>query len=705
MRPTRLFLHFVTLFFLFCGTVTFAASDDKGEEHDTGLENIASLTLPEARTRLDQVIADLNQILTMLDRMKNIQFDVGAADSAPLSREDEEYLPAFSLLTKKEADARVAAELKKPLAFRQDITTSGSEVVLDLDALNDILARSQTPDSDYVLYYTLQNMTFVDGSEMSMAELRAQNAAWYQDSEDEEIFHHDTFALPVNKPIAKMRIKLAYNAVPDYKKVMLTRNNPEVTLDNGERYRLTQMEGDSVSLLITLLKDAQYVAEGLTPEGKSLETRGRSASSLPSDEAIKRLRTYYQQLIETRDNINNYTDTKHLQAHLDSLIPKDDSTKEMLRTTNLTVYFRGRPESVAIYRLAAPQETTLTKEVVNHNATQSLYIAQDSEKKRYGFIDKSGKWQIKPQFEDIRPTEVNSLYEMRMGTRPVSDTFSEIITRYYFVDDKKYQISEAPFKTLSKVITDSLILVEVETNGSYGVYDIKRHQFAIPMKYVNVEIADNLFIASLGERTYGYERRYGVSTLQGKEILPFRFAGIEKVGNFIYATSYDNDQRDIYTLSGKKLNPAGYQTSGLFIDNQPVVLKQHQTGQYRLLSATGKLLPIKLPYDEVFPFSNGMATVEKDNLQGAIDVSGTLRIPLEYDDVYPFQKNYAAAETADNLRDFLLIDRNNKVLKRFAGYSYISAERNSNDAVYHVYDENQRNFMIDADGNVTKSDE
>ncbi|MFW0766159.1 WG repeat-containing protein [Trabulsiella odontotermitis] len=705
MRPIRIFLHLITLFFLLCGTVAFAAPNDAKEENDTGLDDISSLNMSEARIRLERAINELSQGLATLDKIKNVHFELGTTDSEPSSREDEGYLSNFNLLTKKELDRLVATELKKPLTFRQRITSAGSDVELSLDALNEILARSQTPDSDYALYYTVQHITFIDGSEMRAADFMIEDAATHPNNNEEEIIYRNAFTILVNKPIAKMRIKLVYHACPDYKKVVLNQSSTEVTLDNGEYYRLTQIDGDSVSLIMSLPKEAQYVVEGLTPEGKSLESRGRSSSSLPSDEQIKRIHTYYQQLVETRDNIDSYPDTQRLQAHLDSLMPEDNQAKETLRTIRLTMYFRGKPENVAIYRLDAPENTTLTKEVVNRDAAQLLYIAQDSKTNRYGFIDISGKWQIAPQFEDIRPTKVSSLYEMRMGTRPLSKTISEIITRYYFVNDKRHTLSQAPFKNLSEVLTDSLILVQKESNGSFGVYDIKRHQFAIPMKYVNVETADNLFIASLGERTYGFERRYGVSTLQGKEILPFRFKGIDKVDNFIYATTYDNDQRDIYTLTGKKINPENYQTSGLFINNQPVVLKHHQTGEYRLLNAKGQLLSVKLPYDEVTPFSNGMAVVEKDNVQGAIDAMGRLRIPLEYDDIYPFQKNYAAAQTADGSRDFLIIDRKNNVIKRFAGSTSLSVQRNGNDAIYHVYDENRRKFMLDADGNVLQRDE
>ncbi|HHD7445585.1 TPA: WG repeat-containing protein [Citrobacter braakii] len=552
MRLENPFLYFIALFLFFFSMISSAASEDTGDEYETGLEDISALTLPEATTRLDQVITELSQNLTMLDKMKNIRIEPGEAHSEPSSREDEEYQSAFGLLTKKEVEPIVAKELKAPLAFLQNITTSGSEIVLGLDALNDILARAQIPDSNHAFYYTLQNITFTDGSETNAAEIRTQNTGRSPESDGEKTFHRDTLTLPVTKPIAKMRLKLTYNAIPDYKKIVLNREHTETTLDNGERYRLIQMEEGEVSLLINVPKDALYIVEGRTPEGKVLKMRGQSSSSLPSDEAIKRLRTYYQHLVETRDNIGNYPDTQQLQTHLDSLLPKGNSTGETLLTTNLTIRFRGRPESVMIYRLAAPQETTLTKEVVNRDAMRSLYIAQDSETKRYGFIDKSGKWQIKPQFEDIQPTPVGGLYNMSVGDQSLSDGLSS----YYFIDDKKFQLSEAPFQNLGagKVIADSLILVEVEDNGSYGVYDIKRHQFTIPMKYVDVKIVDNLFIASLGEKTYGFEPRYGVLTLQGKEILPFRFSGIEKVGDLIYATT-ENNQRDTYTLSGKKVNP------------------------------------------------------------------------------------------------------------------------------------------------------
>ncbi|MFV0549220.1 MAG: WG repeat-containing protein, partial [Limnobaculum xujianqingii] len=126
--------------------------------------------------------------------------------------------------------------------------------------------------------------------------------------------------------------------------------------------------------------------------------------------------------------------------------------------------------------------------------------------------------------------------------------------------------------------------------------------------------------------------------------------------------------------------------------------------KYQLINNKGQLLPIKLPYDGVSPFSNGMAVVREGHKYGAIDITGKLRIPLEYHSIHPFQKNLAAAQHANKPREVLLIDRNNKVIKRFAGYQRLSAKTNSNDARYQVYDQSQGFYTVDADGNRVNSE-
>lgn len=661
-------------------------------------EDVSKSSILQIKGQLEQDIIELGQNLSLLDKIKNIRVGPRGTGDNDISEGDEKYTTPVQLSKKIDIDKRMHNELKKQISFRQYISGSESTIKVRLGHLEEILSTARLEKYKAPLFSTIRNVEFIDGSKIEASEfMNLNNELELNDKKDGVIIHGDSFTLPVNKPIAKINIDVTFLAYPDFTTTVLNHDNTQFLPGNGIRFQLTNIEGGTASLMITASKDVEYDVEGINREGKTLAIRGSGSSSFPSDTEIERLRTYYKQLIKVRENINRYPDAHSLQIHLDSLKPvSTDKTQEM-PVTNMSIHFHGAPNAIVIYLAEKPKETTVKTEIINQDVEQKLFIAEDTKTKLYGFIDKTGEWQIKPKFEDIRLTEINGLYEFLTETIPLSDTSTGAVYEYFLVDQNNSRYFKAPFEKIAKIIDESLLLVQKEINSSYGVYDIKKRQFTIPMKYVNVEIKDNFFIASLGKQTYSFERKYGVLTLQNKEVLPFDLQEVYYDNSFFYTMSSVNEQRDVYDVNGKKLNPDGFQTIGIYYKNQPVVLKNNN-GKYSLLDSKGKILPVKLPYDEVKAFSNGMAIVEKNNLQGAIDVHGKLKIPLKYRKINSFQENLAAAEPVSG--KFVLIDRNDKVVKEYSGYLSMSIPQNSNGAEYYVYDENQHEFIVDANGNI-----
>lgn len=678
--------------------VSIASNNEQKQQVN---EEVSKQSIQTIKSQLEQDIIELEQDLSLLDKMKNIQIGPGGTGENNTAEDDEKYRRPLMLSKKNDIDKRMYDELHKQISFRQFISSSESTLKVMLAPLKEILSAARFEKYEAPLFYTIKNIQFVDGSQLDASELLSlSNELEPNEKKDRVIIRGNSFTLPVNKPIAKINIDVTYLAYPDFTRVVLNHDNPQFLNGKGIEFKLTNIEGNTASLMITAPKDVEYDVEGINREGKTLDTRGSSSSSFPSDAEIERLRIYHQQLIEVRDNINKFADVRSLEDHLDSLKSVLTDTAKNIPVTNMSVHFYGTPDAVVIYLAEKPEETTITSEIVNMDMEQTLFIAEDTKTKLYGFIDKAGKWQIKPKFEDIILTEIKGLYEFLTETIPLSDNSTGAVYEYYLVDQDGSRYFKAPFENVTKKIDESLLLVQKEINGSYGVYDIKRHQFTIPMEYVSVEIKDNHFIASLGKQTYDFKRKYGVLTLQNKEIIPFMFERVDYDNNFFYTLSSVNEQRDVYNVDGKKLNPDGYQTIGFYYRDQPVVLKNNNTGKYCLLDTKGNILPVKLPFDAVEPFSNGMAIVEMNGLQGAIDVYGEIKIPLKYSSIEAFQENLAAAVPESGR--FVLIDRNNKVVKEYAGYLSMTIPRNSNGAVYHVYDDNRNEFLVDADGNIKK---
>jgi hypothetical protein len=268
------------------------------------------------------------------------------------------------------------------------------------------------------------------------------------------------------------------------------------------------------------------------------------------------------------------------------------------------------------------------------------------------------------------------------------------------------KLVDLPFEHITEVLSNDLVLVERETNGPYGLYDARRHRFVLPMKFVNPTVTDNLFIARLGKRTDVTEGLYGAYTLDGKEILPTQFSGIEHSEGLLYATSADRSRQEVFDLQGKRINLQGDNVIGRFVGPQPALVQDTKSRKFAFIDRQGARLPIKLPYDEVTPFSNGMAVVGRDESYGAIDLAGRLRVPLDYQQINAFQTRYAAAIRAGGGSSLILISQDNKVIKALGSYTSMKVPDNGNEARYYVRDQNKDDeyLVYDADGNLVQND-
>lgn len=101
-------------------------------------------------------------------------------------------------------------------------------------------------------------------------------------------------------------------------------------------------------------------------------------------------------------------------------------------------------------------------------------------------------------------------------------------------------------------------------------------------------------------------------------------------------------------------------------------------------------------YDRAYPFSDGLAEVEKEGKFGYIDHDGKLVLPLEYDFVQPFRKGYAAVKkTDDNGNEVWGIIDKKGCFKALEGVAGISAFNNGIARAWR----NNAEIFINTDGN------
>ncbi|WP_460136935.1 WG repeat-containing protein [Pseudomonas sp. S1_E04] len=661
--------------------------------NEGAVDDIHSLTLPQAKKRLNYLVQDardsINQI-AMIESMRLEISPVASSDQPPAAKKELRYGEPFVPFPAAELKTALEDLTQKTSAFQQFFFDGQSGLKLDVEAIREILKRGALPDQREEERYAVQAVYFRDGTQQAFADVGVDNAEEQDTSKVE---------LKVNKPVERVSVTLTYPSYPGFKKIVLDAKHPKATGSDGEVYQLTGLADDRASLLLATPKNKTYVVEGLSADGKTLYSGGNSSNSSPTAEQKANLRAYYDELLRMQDNFSRYTTSAALQEHLEQFVKGLPDSASALTNVQATYQFEDTPASIVIYLLDPAQPQTLALEMHNSLPAQARYIAYDNATKKSGFIDNNGQWVVKPRFERIEYSPMPDVFNMQVGKTPQKDGWSQLLFKYFTFVPGGHTLKQLPFEIIEKPINADLMIVERETNGPYGVYDAKKQQVVVPMKYVNVQVVGDLFIARPGLKTYEGDSSYGVWNLAGKELLAPRFANIEAIGDYLYTTSADGRQIDVYTLQLQKLNPPGSTAIGAFIQGQPQLLQDRKSQKYSFIAPDGKPVPISLPYDEVEPFSNGMAVVKKGEHYGALDLTGKLRVPLKYTRLNPFQKNLASAEM-DGFRGLVLIDKNNTLVKKLGSYTTYSLPTNSNDATYSIWDAKDENRVnvFNADG-------
>ena len=622
------------------------------EMNEGGIEDLGTLSMPEAEKRLNYLINDSTGTLNILEMLSEIDLSLTvSAITEDETAQGYQYETLFVPYTSAEVAAALAATGK--LHFTQELQGTRSTVRLDTDSLDKIWARAATPEQPAAEQYHPTHLYFRDGSEQALAEA----------STAEIMPSGDQLELPVGKPLAKLDLKVSYRSYPAFKTIVLDEDTPKVELASGEVYQLSDLADNGASLMLAVPRGSSYVVQGLTDTGKALYNSGQNAQSLPSAEEIAALRAFHEALLQTKDELDQYPSSQALQKHLETLSQDLRAEPSPLQQVNARYDFEATPQRIVIHVLDPLEEHQAQLELTNKLPAQKRYIATDPESELAGFVDAAGNWLVKPRFLDASYTDMAELYRLTGSLQPAAPD-AEVQVGYYYFPAGSTEPKRLPFDYIEQVINADLLLVQRETNGPYGIYDIKPHRFTLPMRFVDPTVTGNLIIARVGELTHEIQGGYGAYTLSGKESLPPRYDEASQSGDFIYATSQERSRRDVFDLQGRRINPKGYSAIAYFDGDQPLLVQHDSSKRYAFINRQGALLPFQLPYDEVSYFSSGMAVVSRGDRDGAIDLSGKLRIPLDYYSIEPFENDLAIAKPAQSSAGLVQIDKNNNWVER-----------------------------------------
>jgi hypothetical protein len=351
------------------------------------------------------------------------------------------------------------------------------------------------------------------------------------------------------KPVDSLLVEVKYNRPESITKTTLMANHVRAVNSNGY-VELKAINGNTIELLIVginLDKDLVKI-EALNTLGKPLRGSNSSWNSLPFAGATELLEKYKGLYESTIKNILSYKNSSEIKAHLLAEIDKYPAPQDQRPQTYGSYTFRGNIHAVNIYLKEGDKELTREVMLKNTNADylrNQYFVAKDSLTGLYGLIDDNGQWFVKPFFHILENTGWGNLY---IGTSPDSAKNKELYSLYnYKLNNETKTLNLAGFD-VEKKINDSLLLVEREVNGPYGIYNLKTDKMVLPMKYVNVKIKGELLTCRVGEFTYSVDGKYGGYTIWGQEILPPAYESLRTDGQYFYTDS------DTFNKNGKKCN-------------------------------------------------------------------------------------------------------------------------------------------------------
>lgn len=167
---------------------------------------------------------------------------------------------------------------------------------------------------------------------------------------------------------------------------------------------------------------------------------------------------------------------------------------------------------------------------------------------KYGVINIKGATLVKTKYDKI---ETDKFYTEENGYKDagyiVSKTTEEGY-RYGYVNENGKEIIETKYNDLYRIIetNEKDIYIICAENGKYGLF--KNNKKIIENEYQSLEYNENTnsIIALKG-------KKYGVISINGEIIIPFEYKQIDTTGEYIYATSNDENIK-IFDSKGKETN-------------------------------------------------------------------------------------------------------------------------------------------------------
>ena len=302
---------------------------------------------------------------------------------------------------------------------------------------------------------------------------------------------------------------------------------------------------------------------------------------------------------------------------------------------------------------------------------------------KYGVINIKGATIVKAQYDKI---EVDKFYEEGNSYKKagyiVSKTTEEGY-RYGYVNLEGKEIIEIKYNDLYRVMevnSDDAYIICAE-NGKYGL--LKNNEKIIDNEYQSL-----LYNESNNTVTALKGKKYGVLSLTGKTIIPFEYKQIDITGDYIYATTTDENVK-IFDSTGKETNMS---------ENRAIMNVTNTDYKIYMDTANGKTI-YNIYRDEEKITKNEYTYLQYlyDNYFVACDTNGKLGV-IDTNEKTKIEFNYNSIQQIENTKMVQALNNNTKMTEIYSEKMEKISELKdatiqTNKEYFKIYNENETKYI------------
>ena len=272
---------------------------------------------------------------------------------------------------------------------------------------------------------------------------------------------------------------------------------------------------------------------------------------------------------------------------------------------------------------------------------------------KFGVINIKGNELVKAEYDQIA---VDGYFIENEGYKYAGYIVSETTEngyRYGYVDINGKLVIETEYNDLSRIANikknDEVYLL-VAKDGRYGV--LKNGTQLIPNEYQSIQYDETNDIYVVEKN-----KKYGVLSSEGKELIPVQYNEIDITGMFIYATTAD--KTEVFDKEGKLTN----WSSNISIletenENYNIEIDNTQGTVYYIIDKNNNQLTQQpYTYIEYFNDDNFIASLGNNKL-GIINSKEEQKIEIKYDSIEKIQNTDIVSTVLNSDNTTQLFDKN-----------------------------------------------